>query len=53
MCFTERVDGEGRQHKCYLIDLAEAAPAQQVQQQVPLIQSRMVFKPVWRVHKII
>lgn len=30
----------------YLIDFTEAAPAQQVQQQVPLIQSRMVFKPV-------
>lgn len=33
-------------HRHYLIDFTEAAPAQQVQQQVPLIQGRMVFKSV-------
>lgn len=33
-------------HRHYLIDFTETAPAQQVQQQVPLIQGRMVFKTV-------
>lgn len=33
-------------HRYYLIDFTEAAPAEQVQQQVPLIQGRMVFKSV-------
>lgn len=33
----------------YLIDFAEAAPAQQMQQQVPLVQCGMVFKPVRKV----
>ena len=32
-----------KQH--YLVDFTEAASAQQVQQQVPLIQRRMIFEP--------